>query len=406
MTVKHSGNLIKKNKSKSFNIIDKLILFFCGFFAFSPMVTYLSIDVFNFPLALPELFFFPFYFKLRKVFDLSVDFKVLLFGLFIMLFLFAISLLQGLFPLGSILSTMRGYFYLLLVFSIFKNKPISNIDYVFYIALGSSIAWGVLGLMSFNKVVYSIHSDESIIVYGNMISLALMIAISIIFNKKFMKYVVLAITIIISIFVGLRRQMAVAFVSYIVSFFLQLRLSFKRIFNLSITIIILVSTIIFLYPIAESFIAEHSYILHRRVFVRSEALVKGNLDSGDHTRSNSIISFLDNLDDYILPKGFVSKRTGVDKDTGIFVDSPFIEMFHTIGLLLSIPLVFWFFRLILFHFKNYYSNNITESGICIVLGGVVLLLMFVEGTFLNFPYITPFTGYVFARIFSKKNLTR
>jgi Ni,Fe-hydrogenase I cytochrome b subunit len=34
----------------------------------------------------------------------------------------------------------------------------------------------------------------------------------------------------------------------------------------------------------------------------------------------------------------------------------------------------------------------------------MIVLLFVEGTFLNYPFTTPFTGYALARIFSNNNL--
>ncbi len=388
------------------NYVDTLILFFCGFIVFSPISSQISINILHLPLALPEVLFFPFYFKLRKLFNLKPNSKILFFGSFIIIFLIAISLIVGLFPFTSILSTARGYFYMLLVFSIFKNKMIPNINYIFYIVFGSSVAWMVIGMISLNRLISSTYQSGFSAVYGNMIALALMISITIIYKKKLLTFIALGIAIVIALTSGLRRQISIAFISYVLSFLTQIRFSIKRIFYPSILIFVFATVILFLYPVAMKFTYSISPTLYTRIFVKTEQLLTGQSNASDQTRLNSFHTFSDNIEDYILPRGFVSKRTMQDKGTGLFMDSPYIEFFHTFGLFFSIPLIIYIFSRFKFHFKNYYRNKINESAINFVMAGVIFALMLIEGSFLNFAYTTPITGFVFARIASTKNLVK
>src|SRR5690554_3069317 len=134
---------MNKVKLKKRNAIDIIYLFLCGFIVFSPLSSFLSLTLLKLPIAIPEFFFIPFYFRLRKIFDLSINKKTFAIGVYILLFLFALGLLVGIYPLISLLSTFRGYIYLIIVFSIFKNKYIPDIKYIVYIALGSTVGWAV-----------------------------------------------------------------------------------------------------------------------------------------------------------------------------------------------------------------------------------------------------------------------
>lgn len=392
------------NKQLIISRIDIAMLFLCGFIVFSPISSNITLDFLNLPLALPELLFLPFYFKISKIFNLKVNSKILVTGSVIIILLIAIAFIFNLFPFSSILSTARGYFYMLLVFSIFKNKPISDINYIFYVAFGSSVAWMILGLYSINQLITNFYSEWFTVIYGNMIALSLMITIAIVYSKRYYIYITYVITLSISLTVGLRRQLLASILAYILSFFSLMQFSSKRIVNLFILISIISISVVFVYPAAQKFIYEASPQLYMRLFLKSENILTGTTNISDESRLNSLNGFIENIDNYIIPRGFVSKRTMEDKGAGLFMDAPYIELFHTFGIIFLIPILLYFFSSLKFHYRNFYRRGIKESAVCIVMGGVIFSLLLVEGSFLNFVYTTPITGYVLARIFSTKNL--
>ena len=392
-----------RNKKKRVDL-SNIIYFLCGFIVFSPISSYLSQSILNLPLALPEIFFIPFYFSLKKRINLKPNYRILSTGSFFLIFLIAIALLVGLFPFSSILSTARGYFYMILVFSIFKNKQIPNIDIVFYITFGATLAWMMFSLMSFNQILSNLSDGQSLAVYGNMIALGLFVSVSVLYKDKFLVFLGFIVVLIISITAGLRRQMLVAITSYILSILLLFNFTFKRVFKIAVAIALVSIFLINTFPIADSYIEKVSPTLHMRMFKKTELLITGDVSISDQTRLNSFDSFVNNLEDYVLPRGLVSKRTMQDEGTGLFMDSPYVEILHTFGLIFTIPILIYLFSCIIFHFKNYYQNKVKESSLWVVMGCVVIVLLLIEGSFLNFTYATPITGFVFARLASRKNL--
>ena len=385
--IRQKEKLLKETKT------DYIFLFLCGFIVFSPVSSYISLNLLKLPLALPELLFIPFYWRFKKIFDFKINKKIFLIGLYIILFLIAIAFIVGKFPVTSILSTVRGYLYMLLVFSLFLNKHISNINNIFYIALGSSIGWMSQGILSVENLVTNVNNDTlDVTVYGNMITLALMIAIPIIYRKKMWIFLTLAISLIISTSVALRRQLLITAITYVGSLLTQMKFNVKRIISLTVVVLFLSIIILNFMPIAEEFTKNVSPVLHRRIFIRTELFLSGDFTEGDQTRFKSIHKFINNIDNYILPHGFVSKRTRLDSNTGIF------------GIILLFPLFLFFLRHLIFHVINYYKYNNRESALCTNMGIIIIVLLFVEGTFLSYAYATPLTGFVLSRIFSRKNL--
>ena len=384
-------------------LINNFILLSCGFIVFSPISSNICLDLLKFPISLPELLFIPFFFRLRKLLNLKPNKQILLWGIIIIIILTSIALILQTFPVYSILSTVRGYFYMLITFSTFKNKKLPNISIIFLIVLGASFGWMVQGIIAFKQIVLHTYTG-SFAVYGNIIALGLMIAISIIFKKKYLIYVGLFITLTISITSAIRRQVSVSFFAYVLSLLSQIKLKNKRIFS-SLSFLIFSSiVIVLLFPLAENFTYEISPMLHYRLFVKSEQLISGETNESDKLRVDAFDDFLNNINEYLFPKGFVSKRTLEDTEAGLYMDSPYLELFHTFGIFLSVPLVIYFFKYFIFHIKYYYKKDIRESAVCVILSILIMVLMMIEGSFLNFTYSTPVTGFVFARIFSSYNL--
>lgn len=395
--IKHFNNKYKVN-------LINTLYFICGFVVFSPIASYISLNILKLPFAVPELLFVPFYFIFKKTIDLKPNYKTLAIGSSILLFLMAVAFIVNLFPFSSILSTARGYFYMIVVFSIFKNKPLQNIDFIFFITFGASVAWIMLGLASFNQRLLLGSYDETLAVYGNMIALGLFIAISILYKRTIFQLFSILIVTTLSLTVGLRRQILISLVSYVLSFIIKVNFTLKSTLkNLSIVFVIVFISIN-AYPVLKNYMEIASPILYVRIFLKSEQFLSNELGESDQHRLNSFKNFNNNIEDYILPRGLVSKRSTKDTGTGIYMDSPYTEIFHTFGIILTIPLIIFLIKSILFHFRSYYILKNKESSLWLIMIGVVITLLFIEGSFLNFVYATPITGFVFARIASRRSL--
>jgi len=260
-------------------------------------------------------------------------------------------------------------------------------------------------LLFFNNLVNNtLSNNDSMAISGNMIALGLVISIPIIFRKTKLIFISTTLGIVLSLTSGIRRQVLIFIVSLLLSFLLTIKLSYKNMFKTVILIILSTSFVLIMYPILDNYISGISPAFHYRLFGKSEQLVNGDLSEGDVLRTKSIDHFYYTFWENTFPRGFVSKRTMEDVGTGIYMDSPYIELFYTFGIILCLFFVIYILYSIYFHLKSYYIRGITESGLCLVSIAIILALCFVEGSFLNYAYTTPFTGFVLSRISSRKNL--
>ncbi len=352
------------------------------------------------PLALPELLFIPFIYLLRHRLDLRIKLtKPAIYLFCLLLLLLIIGFLLQNFRASSILSTSRGYLYMLLSFAVFSGKNKTSMHDIMLICLGSVVGWCVLSIEQFNLITrLAIDEDNSLSVSGNMVALVLLVSIAII-NKN-NKVIILAIFLglVLSLTTGLRRQIIVFFLAVVISYFFILT---SRKGN-GLKIFLIIGTfglsLVIIYPIVDNYINDISPILHQRIFSKSEQFLTGDLSEADKIRRDFINQFLNNLDKYILPQGFVSKRTMEDVGTGIYMDFPVLELAYTLGLIILVTFVFFYFKNILKHCKNYYRNHKTESAVWATTAIVLFALLFLEGSNLNYSYITPFTGMVLGKI--------
>lgn len=387
---------------KKYNIRElktKLLLIICGFIVFSPLSSVITIQYFNLPIALPEILFFPFILLLRKRLDLKVKITKMNIRLFFIFILtLSISFIIQKFKIGSILSTSRGYFYMLLSYAIFNRENNTTTNDIMLICLGSVLGWCLLSINQFIQLTRMISTDGSLGVYGNLVALALLISIAIINKNK--KIIILSILLglILSLTTGLRRQIIIFVLSIILSYVFILTANKRNVLKYYFSIIVFSLSLFFAYPIASNYIYNVSPLLHQRIFSKSEQFMSGEYSESDNIRSNFIKDFITNFDEYILPRGFVSKRTMEDIGTGIFMDFPFLELSYMLGLFFLTIFFIFYFKNILNHVRNYYCNNRKESAIWATLGIILFVLLFLEGSNLNYSYITPFTGMILGKL--------
>lgn len=60
----------------------------------------------------------------------------------------------------------------------------------------------------------------------------------------------------------------------------------------------------------------------------------------------------DNLNDYLYPRGFVSKQTNTDINTGIYNDLPLLELCYSFGVIITFVILLYFCML-LFDVSNF-----------------------------------------------------
>jgi hypothetical protein len=383
----------------------KLILLFCGLIVFSPLSSFITMEILKLNFAFPELLFLPFYLALRKRMDLKVKItatNILLFFLFI--FLLVLSFILQNFRETSILSTARGYFYMLLSFSIFCGKNDTSIQDIMILCLGSTIGWCLLGIAQFIQLPYMSDTESSLGVYGNMVTLALLICICIIYRNYKLVILSIFLGILLSFTTGLRRQIIVFVFSVLLAYAFIIFGRLKNYKRLFLILVIFTVGLVYSYPYAKEYVNNVSPLLQHRIFLKSEQFVKGEYSESDVLRADYINHFIRTLDEFMLPRGYVSKRTMEDKGTGIFMDLPFIELSYMLGLIVLTFFLIYFLKCIFNQIKRYLYTTNKESAIWATSAIILLVLLFIEGSNLNYAYIAPFTGLILGKLSSYKNV--
>lgn len=382
------------NQSKS-NIYNSIMFTMMGLVVFSSISSILSQSFLHLPLALPELFFLPFCILLRKKFwSTKLKNKAVINSAFLFVILLICAILSAKFSLYAILSNARTWLYLLLFFCLFRNdNDITSKDFM-YLAFGSLIGWTVACFFNINRFMLTKNYYDSInITYGLMLSLPLFFSIAIYKGEKFLLTLGFILTAIIIILCGTRRVILVAALAIIASIIIIGIIKKKSMLKYALVTSIIVFIGYAALPVIENVVEEISPHLHYRLFTRTETLInEGAEASQDNIRFGILSSTYEEMEKSCLPNGFISMQTDVDEGIGHYNDYPLTMLMW----IFSWPIAF----LILLYIISITVKNIkiaTKTGelqpfvsaVCLL---VMLLLLFLDGSFIVYAYAAPITG--------------
>ena len=373
-----------------------LILVIMGFLVFSPFSSILIMDMLGCPISLPEILFLPFLILFRKRYQFSSpgNFRTIVL-LLVWLSMIGISVVAGNYSLSTILASSRTYLLIIIAFLLFSKENNVSLDDVMYISLGSTLGWLVSAIYGISS--YLAGNADVISRCGNMLAIPLLIGIAI--YKKNYKVLVLAIIVCIAVSVtaGMRRQIVVFIMSLFLSYVFMSLGSVKRFIKQTSALVLLVGIFLLFLPRIENYVKDNIPVLYFRIFVKTEKFLAGKMSStGDNIRVSEMSNLTKEIKDYILPQGFVSRRTELDK-TGRFIDFPLSEIFYMFGVFFAVLILAYIFFCTFSSF--YYSLKGNRDGIIfVILSLIMIMLLFLEGTFLSSSYVSPFTGYCLGRL--------
>ena len=375
---------------------DRFLLVLMGIVVFSTLSANISV-FFHFPITLPEPFFLVFLLLLKKrLLPITIDKGIFVFLVIVLLFSIIVSQIVGKYSLYSVLSSARGYLYLFLFYAIYKKNNKLTLEELFYISFGSLMGWGLACVITFQSILNN--PTENFQTYGNMITVALFIAIAIL-KKKWNLFVVgMVLLAIISFMSGIRRVLAVIVMAMALAILFQYLLNKKSIARLILTTGLIVVPLIFVVPVVGKYAEENAPALYFRLFTRSERFVKGESDVSDDYRRDSFREFNNDLSSYMLPRGMVSNQYLKDADTGIYMDFPFLALSYIFSFPVAVLLVMFFIIRTLQCYSYYRFTSDISAGVFAIVTMVMFLLLFVEGSFLVHPYTTPFTGLCLGKV--------
>ena len=381
---------MKKVKScKYYNIV----FLFLGLIVFSPVSSFLSMKILHLPLALPELFFLPFFILLReKIKSIKIPSNAIVNVTFLFMLLLSFALISASFSLFAILSNARAWLYLLLAFCLFRNDNNITYDDFLYLAFGAIIGWAIICLVNINNFIHG-GSYKITITYGLMLSLPLFYSITIFKHKKRMLLVGIVLTIVIIVFCGTRRVILVAALSVVASVLILGMLKIKSLLRYTLIGIVLVFTISAVMPIIENTVKEISPHLYFRLFTRTEALINEGIDASQDTeRFNILSSTYDEMEKSFLPKGFISMQTDTDDNVGHYNDYPLTMLFWIFSWPIGIIILFYLIKITSKNIKIAIKTKEEPPFVCAVCIIIIILLLFLDGSFITYAYATPITG--------------
>lgn len=385
---------------KKYSVRNDILFLLMGFFVFSSLSSTIMQDYLNFPISMPELLLIPFLFLLRKkITTIRFERTHIVITIFILFILFVLGLLYDEFPIYGMLSSTRSWFYLFVcLFAFSRPNQITNND-LMWLSLGSIIAWLMDSLMNYQKVIASAAVDEQYVTYGLLLAVPVFISLTI--NRSYYLLALIGFLIVAStgVFAGIRRLLVVLLLSILTTIIFSLIRKKKRIFAYTIFFILGSSIIVSTLPMIKEYVYQTSPMMYYRVFQRTENFLEtGDSGSvGDESRQNHLNNFFENLEEYILPRGMVSPKNKRGQTTGKFNDYPIYQLSWIFGWPIAFLILIYVFIVLLRNLKKYFKRNDEVAFVSVNCIMVMFMLLFLEGTYIEYPYATPITGVLLGR---------
>lgn len=371
-----------------------------GFTVMSPVSSMITLNILHLPMSMPEMLFVPFFFFFKKRFEFHDILKDRFFiGLLVIwLFLLGLGLIRT--SPFAVISTARTWLYIIIFYCIFIHHTTLRIKHVFMISLGSLIGWFLIAYKNFGLII---QEGEGSITYGPMLAVAIAISYSLIRNKNITFILLTFVCIIIGFISGLRRELAVLLASILFTWIVLLSFKPKNIIKYVMSVIVISSAIALVYSEFSLYVKDNSHFLYDRVILKTELLISGdNSNEGDIDRSKNIIKVITSSYESVLPTGFVNKQfvNADEKDAnGLYNDLPLTELLAMLGFGLTICLISYFIYADIRLYQLISKGRSPVGNIVfITVGAVMVMLLFLEGSYFTYPYCAPYTGYLLGSI--------
>lgn len=377
-------------KNKLWN--KSTVLWLMGFLIFSPFSSYLTIDILHLPISAPEVLLIPF---LPWCFR-NLKFKRLISSKFVSLVLIslvflAIAIVHGRFSVYAIVGAYRLYFYAIIFYCYFSERNNVSLHDMYILCMGSTIGWVVTAVVFFRTVTLI---DGISVCYGPMLIISYTFCYDMLRGRLKRGVIDILLFVVIGIIGALRRVWAILAIQLIVVSFLLVKKRFVNLFKLNTLLAGLVVIFIFVSPVLVSSIQNVSHAFYFRVVEKTESMFNGESNGGDEGRIRMITEALNRYETDLFPKGYISKNTGADHTLGEFFDVPFKELTHTFGYFGAIFICLFFGWLTIRLYNRVRRGQLPTVDYCYVVSYISMIaLLFLEGSFLSYPYMSIFTGY-------------
>ena len=359
---------------------------------FSPLSSFITISILHLPLSAPELLFLLFIPCFYRTFwPRKIDLNILMLILLIWGAVLAISLIYNTYTFFEILGCSRTYLYICIFFTIFYSNRSDSFRSFVIVSYGAILGW-IIDIVII--IITTTMNNDASIGYGPMIAIPIAITYPAITQHRRLAFLIFLGCIFIGIFGALRRVLFISVIVYLCVLIYQLLSNPNLRLKILTVCCISFSALGLSYPLIKDWMHDYSWDLYVRIIVKSEDFFNGKSNSGDDLRNHIISDYFNNFYEYIAPRGFISKQYG-SSDTGIYNDFPLMEISYTFGIITIFLLIAFFgFKAILI-LKRVLTSSLNEVYLIYPIGFLTIcILLFLEGSFLTFPYQSIYVGYL------------
>ncbi|AWW32584.1 hypothetical protein DN752_21880 [Echinicola strongylocentroti] len=372
------------------------LYFLFGFICLSTFSTYLS-HLLGFPIGVPEVFaclFIPVLYKeftYLRTSPVTGGFIIAFLGLIILGIMFSGDVY-------AVVGTSRVYFYIFYFALLF-----SRIDKIDTTSLFMVSAGAVIGSGFSNYLLVLQLGQEEVRGYSNFIALSVFVIYPLVKKKVILFLICLGIAIVLAFYSGLRRQIVEVVISLV--FGLLILMLYRKGKSLSLMFVAVVVGVFAWANISliEQYLLENHFYLWQRVFYKTQIAMEDGGSEG--SRYEHLGLLLDYFAECIFPRGFFPRGSSfsVGDHGGSTLDFPLFELLYTFSAFGMVVFILWMvssyvknLMVLLSLPKGGYSEELMIVLSCIP---VLLFATFFDGSFIQYSFVAPFSGYLFGRLF-------
>jgi len=381
--------------------INKLMWLIYGMIALSEWSYYLLCDVLKLPFYAYEIFFIPliFIYKDRIINGLRRIRKNYLLGFYFLLLFLVLGITVNMEYTFEQITTYRTLFYVFFFMYFFSAEKGFNITKLQILCVGASV-----GQFLFIQTVNSSANQTAV----NIVALALMVIIPVVKNNVSEVIISSLFALLLSFRSSFRINIVIVLLALVVSLLYSVMIR-KKIKALVISIVCITMGVVFALTFDDIVVflvdvlgIDNPMSIYR-ITNRLEALFQADFQSSQDTIRFKLLGMV--FSEFIpclIPCGLIGKAINM---YGRYKDAPIVFFYHAFGSPVTIILLAVVFMRAIKYVYKYLFIERGELAIFGLMFPLLVVLFFLNGTFIMNTYEACLTGIILGYWFNKNKLT-
>lgn len=392
------GRTKKREGYLSWNL---LFYFTTGFCAASSLLNDSLVQKFAFSFV--ELFFLPLLVVNRR--DLlrglrhawARDGDRLFFSFAFVSVLFAIGVLFSDSGIRGVLGATRGYVYILVLATYYRNNPLPRLTVLYALSLGALC--GDLVLMLKGTMLGAVTMGQGDLYKTNLMALYLCISCSVLSRRILLLSVGIGVVVATTLLGAFRINILVGVLALLFGIITACRKAhFSNYLNMltGVGLAMIVGYFVLGTILNSNVLSRYSRF---RIIDRTVAFFSGDIyASQDLVRFKNYYSLVDELPNCLFPHGMIAKNDG-----GLYNDLPIYEFLYVFSVPIAFCILFSLASRILKLHKMFLKNRLIfyEDNLIIGFSYLIILFLIANGRFLYIPYESVLFGMCLGRLYAR-----